>query len=186
MNTNMVWCLQWCLKKNPFSTSLVDKCIKIFLNKQLSEKILENAVPKEELFIVLPYLGMSSLCLRTRLQKSINSKISFCKIKIILKSSTRLAKFFGWKIKYISMLCIYALTLFVSFPVLDAMLPVTDKIALVLKSELVNTGVSHLQQTSSPNQKNQQLLRTIWWCATNRFLLTILKCLLLVTLSSIC
>ena len=63
------------LKKNFFPTNLVDKCIKILLNKQFSHKILEHTVPKKELFIVLPYLGMPSLSLRTRLQKSINSNI---------------------------------------------------------------------------------------------------------------
>ena len=57
------------LKKNSFPSTLIDKCIKIFLNKQFSQKILEHTVPKKELCIVLPYLGMSSLCLRTRLQK---------------------------------------------------------------------------------------------------------------------
>ena len=49
------------LKKNSCRTNLVDKCIKIFLNKQFSQKILEHTVLKKELFIVLPYLGMSSL-----------------------------------------------------------------------------------------------------------------------------
>ena len=85
------------LKKNSFPTNLVDQCIKIFLNKQFSQKILEHTVPKKELFIVLPYLGMSSLCLRTRLQRSINSNILFRKIKIIFKSSTQLANFFRFK-----------------------------------------------------------------------------------------
>ena len=85
--------------KKYFSSTLVDKCIKIFLNKQFSQKILEHAVPKNELCIVLPHLGMPSLCLRTRLQKSINSNISFCKIKVIFKSSTRLANFFRFKDK---------------------------------------------------------------------------------------
>ena len=33
------------LKKNSFPTNLMDKCIKIFLNKQFSQKILEQAVP---------------------------------------------------------------------------------------------------------------------------------------------
>ena len=47
---------------------------------------------------------MSSLCLRTRLQKSINSNISFCKIKVIFKSSTRLANFF--RIKDMIPLCL--------------------------------------------------------------------------------
>ena len=40
------------------------------------------------MYTVLPYLGMLSLCLRTRLQESINSNIiSFCKVKIIIKES---------------------------------------------------------------------------------------------------
>ena len=42
---------------------------------------------------------MPSPCLRTRLQKSINSNISFYKIKIIFKSSKRLANFFRFKDK---------------------------------------------------------------------------------------
>ena len=92
------------LKKNYFPTNLVDKYIKIFLNKQFSLKILEHTVPKKESFIVLPYLGMPSLCLRRRLQKSINSNISFCKIKIIFKSSKRLANFFRFKDK--TLLCL--------------------------------------------------------------------------------
>ena len=40
---------------------------------------------------------MSSFCLKARLQKSIYSKILFCKIKIIFKSATRLARFFRFK-----------------------------------------------------------------------------------------
>ena len=111
------------LKKNSFPTNLVDKCIKIFLNKQFSQKILEHTVPKKELFIVLPYLGMSSLCLRTHLQKSINSNMSFS----------------GSKARY---LCVYARTLFISLRVVDLMLPITVKRAVILKLELVNTQVS--------------------------------------------
>ena len=87
------------LKKNSFPSTLVDKCIKVFFNKQFLQKLLERTVPKKELCIVLPYLGMSSLYLRTRLQKSINSNISFCKIKVIFKSSTRLANFFRFQDK---------------------------------------------------------------------------------------
>ena len=58
------------LKKNCFPTNLVDKCIKMFLNKQFSQKILEHIVPKKELFIVLPYLGMPSLYLGTAYKKA--------------------------------------------------------------------------------------------------------------------
>ena len=93
------------LKKNSFPTNLVDKCIKIFLNKQFSQKIPEHTVPKKELFIVLPYLGIPSLCLRTCLQNSINSNISFCKIKVVFKSSKHLANFYRFKDKTPLCLC---------------------------------------------------------------------------------
>ena len=36
------------LKKHCFPTNLVDKCIKIFLNKQFPQKILQHTVPKKE------------------------------------------------------------------------------------------------------------------------------------------
>ena len=89
------------LKKNSFPTDflLIFNCIKMFLNKQFSQKILEHTVPKKELFILLPYLGMPSLYLRTRLQKTINSNISFCKIKIVFESSKLLANFFRFEDK---------------------------------------------------------------------------------------
>ena len=48
---------------------------------------------------MLTYLGMYFLCLRMRLQRSINSNISFCKMKIIFKSSTRLGNSFSFKDK---------------------------------------------------------------------------------------
>ena len=83
------------MKKNYFPTTLVDKCNKTLLHKQLAQKIVEHSVPKKKLFVVLPYLGMSFLCLKTHLQKSINN-ISFCKIKTIFKSSTWLGIFFGF------------------------------------------------------------------------------------------
>ena len=53
------------LKKNYFPTALLNNYIKIFLNKQFPQKIVEHTVPKEDFFIVLPYLGISFLCLRT-------------------------------------------------------------------------------------------------------------------------
>ena len=44
-------------------------CVSGKRNKQFSLKILEHTVPKKESFIVLPYLGTSSFCLRTRSKK---------------------------------------------------------------------------------------------------------------------
>ena len=39
------------LKKNSFPTNLVNKYIKIFLNKQFSKKILEHTVPKKKNYL---------------------------------------------------------------------------------------------------------------------------------------
>ena len=75
-------------KENYFPSALFVSALKYFWISNFWYKILEHTVTKKELFIVLLYLGMSSLCLRTRLQKSISSNISFCKIKIIFKLST--------------------------------------------------------------------------------------------------
>ena len=86
------------LKKNYFPTSLVGKCIKIFLNKQFTKNIRTYRSHKKS-FIVLPCPGMSPLYLKTHLQKSINRNISFCKIKIIFESSKRLTHFFRFKEK---------------------------------------------------------------------------------------
>ena len=85
-----------CVKEKLFFYYFSGKCIKIFLNKHFSQEIFEHTVLKKGLFIILLYLGISSLCLTTHLRKSTNSIISFCKIKTIFKSSTRLAKRLKW------------------------------------------------------------------------------------------
>ena len=97
--------LKGILTKNAFPTKLVNNCIKNFLNKKFSNTPVTLTVKKNELFIVLPYLGNLSLALRTRLQNSINKNLSFCKIKVIFKSTTRLSNFFHFKDKVPFNLC---------------------------------------------------------------------------------
>ena len=72
------------LRKKLFPTTLVDKWIKIFLNKQFAQKIVEHTFSKKELFIVLPYLRMSSLYLRTCLQKELMATFHFSKLQLFL------------------------------------------------------------------------------------------------------
>ena len=38
--------LEDAIKKNPFPATLVDKCNKIFFNKQFAQKIVEHTLPK--------------------------------------------------------------------------------------------------------------------------------------------
>ena len=75
--------LQDVLKKKYFPTTLLDTYIKNFLNKQFSQEILEHTDSKKELFIVLPYLGMLSLSLRTRKKASV-ATFHFVKLKLFL------------------------------------------------------------------------------------------------------
>ena len=56
------------LKHNSYPHNLVNHCIKKFLNELSVQRDLNFTVPKKEMICVLPYLGKTSLDLRTRLK----------------------------------------------------------------------------------------------------------------------
>ena len=144
--------------------------------------IWEHTLPKKELFMVLPYLGKPSLCLRTRLQKSMNSNISFCKIKIISKSSKRLANFFRFKDKIPLCLRCNIVYKFTCGRCNATYYGETCRHFKVRVGE--HSGISPLTNKRSKSKKSTAVKNHSWF-VTNQFLLTTLKCLLLVTLSSI-
>ena len=153
-------------------------CIKIFLNKQFAHKIAEHTVPKKELSIVLQYLGMHSLCLRTCLQKSVNNNISFCKIKIIFKSSTGLAHFFRFKDQIT--LCLWSNIVYI-FTCGRCNAAYYGKTC----HQLVNTQVSLAFNEQAVQIKKSTAVKDHMLMGNQLVFLTILKCLLLVTLSLI-
>ena len=55
-------------------------------------------IPKIELTLVLPNLGKLSLGLRTRLRRTIERDLPYCKLKVIFRSSVNLAHCFDLKI----------------------------------------------------------------------------------------
>ena len=77
-------------KHNSYPHNLVNHRIKKFFNKLFVQRNLIFKVPKMELICVLPYLGKASLDLRTRLRRTIERKLLFCKSKIIFRSKCRL------------------------------------------------------------------------------------------------
>ena len=85
--------MQW------LSHNLVNHCIKKFLNKLFIQRDLNFTVPKRELICVLPYLGEASLDLRTKLRRTIERNLPFCKLKIIVRSKCRLNNLFHFKIQ---------------------------------------------------------------------------------------
>ena len=54
-------------------------------------------VPKRDLICVLPYLGKTSLDLKTRLRRTIERNLPFCKLKIIVRCKCRLHTLFHIK-----------------------------------------------------------------------------------------
>ena len=62
----------------------------------LRKKVIP-AAPKEELFIVVPYLGTLSSNLKQKLRTCFKNSLPQCNIKIILKSTNRLSSLFRFK-----------------------------------------------------------------------------------------
>ena len=83
------------LYKSSYPRDLVDKCIKEFLDKILAPKPVVSTVPKKDLVIALPYLGKLSL----QTHKRIRSKLSYCKIRLLLQSKCKVSNFYTSKDK---------------------------------------------------------------------------------------
>ena len=83
------------LKHNSYPHKILNHCIKNFLNKLFVQRDLNFTVPKKEL--IWSYLGKASLDLRTRLRRTIERNLPFCKLKIIFRSKCRLNTLFHFK-----------------------------------------------------------------------------------------
>ena len=69
----------------------MNQCIKRFLNKVFIKKDLNIMVLKRKLTLILLYLGKLSLDLRTRLRRTIERALSYCKLKVIFGCKFRLS-----------------------------------------------------------------------------------------------
>ena len=85
------------LKLKSYAHNLINHCIKKFLNKLFAQRDLNFTVPKRELICVLPYLGKASLDLKTKLRRTIERNLPFCKLNIIFRSKYRLNTLFHFK-----------------------------------------------------------------------------------------
>ena len=54
-------------------------------------------VPKKELMIILLYLGKMSHIVKTRLTKTMNKHMKFCKFRVIFRTNNRLKNYFHFK-----------------------------------------------------------------------------------------
>ena len=68
----------------------MNNCIKKFLNELFIQMELNLMVTKRELIYILAYLGKTSLDLRTRLTKTIQVNLPYCKLTVVFRSKCRL------------------------------------------------------------------------------------------------
>ena len=85
------------LNNNNYPSGIIEQSIRSFLNKLHVPKKVIPAIPKKELFIVLPYLGTLSSNLKRNLRTCFKNSLPQCNIKIVLKSTSRLSSNFLFK-----------------------------------------------------------------------------------------
>ena len=71
------------LSKTTYPQKFIDKCIQKFLNGMFIQRLQNPSAPKKELRITLPYLGKMPQIVKTRLTKTMNKHMKFCKLRVI-------------------------------------------------------------------------------------------------------
>ena len=85
--------LRCIFKCNNYRIDIIDQCVKKFLDKLYFPKQIVPTVPKRELLVVLPNLGIFSLNLRKRLYTSVSKYLPQCNIEVIFQFKNRLSSF---------------------------------------------------------------------------------------------
>ena len=88
------------LIKHNYPLNFIDLCIKSFLNKLYTPKVVVPNVPKRNVFVKLPFLGSTSFQIRKKLQKLFSDKLTSCNLKIVFTSPIRVKAFSPSGIRY--------------------------------------------------------------------------------------
>ena len=91
--------LKTILIKNNHPPCFIDSCIKSFLNKLYTPKVIVQNVPKRNVFLELSFLGCTSFKFRKKLQKLFGDKLTSCNLKLVFTSPVRVKSFFTFKDK---------------------------------------------------------------------------------------
>ena len=84
-------------KKNEYPQYFIDKCIKKYLSKLFVPKGIVHNVHKNQVLLVLPFLGPLSFEIRSRLQKCFKNYIPYCSLKVVYQSRSRISNLFNFK-----------------------------------------------------------------------------------------
>ena len=121
--------LKTILIKNNYPLNFIDSCIKSFLNKLCTPKVMVPNVPKRNIFVKVPFLRSTSFQIRKKLQRLFSDKLTTCNLKIVFWKA-----FSPLRISYLR--C-YFQDLFRSISAVAAMLPIMERPNAILKSEFV-------------------------------------------------
>ena len=89
--------LKGMFQKNGYPKNFIDKCFKKFFIIVHLFKENVPTVEKKRLVLVLPYLGITSLQTRTKLQQALKGVLNCCKLEIVFRCQTRLSNSFRYK-----------------------------------------------------------------------------------------
>ena len=90
--------LRGILFRNGYPLSFIDSCVKkFFQNRQQRAAVATNAIENDELTIVLPYLGIVTTQLKTKLKTLFSGYLPNCKIRVVSKMSFRMGNLFRFK-----------------------------------------------------------------------------------------
>ena len=85
-------------RQNGYPKSFIDMCVQTyFLDNIRKTKDVVYTVPKKELSIVLPYLGINSLRLKDKLENTFKKSLPFCKILVIFRTTSRIKSLLSYK-----------------------------------------------------------------------------------------
>ena len=127
--------------KNDYLPNFSYSCIKSFLNKLYTLKIIFQNILKRNVFIELPFLGRTVFQIRKQLQKLCTDNLLSCNLKIVFTSPVRVKGFFIFKDKLPKILFT---GLVQSITVVATMLPIMLRPNAILKSEFVNIQALHI------------------------------------------
>ena len=86
---------------NGYPTSLIDNCIRTFLDKIFSPKPLVHSCSKKILFFCIPYTGQHGLQIPTQLHKLLSKAYPHISIRFVFRPTCRLSDFFHSRTEFL-------------------------------------------------------------------------------------
>ena len=81
------------LMKNNNLSNFIDSCIRLFLKKLYTPKVIVQNVPRRNVFVKLPFLESTLFRIRKKLQKLFSDKLMSCNLKIVFTSPVTVKNF---------------------------------------------------------------------------------------------